>query len=243
MTAPTPHILGIPQELRDTIYDLFFAQPPLRAAKTILVSHSHRENAAPEVISRLCRQLRADTLSLHFREANVVLDAESYDDILALEDWLKSALGGLLACADRIELRHAHCAEHNFKALGKSCRGVRTWGVLGSNDAGSSSSRDHVVTSLGCIPCRRIWVILPREMRVEVPPESDDRDLVCANNNHVTEGNCMGRIEEVLRDGGQNKGEGIRDWLESAVDSLKAIRSTPALQSEGSASESAREES
>ena len=228
MTTTTPEaksLLELPPELRNRIYDFYFARHPLGEAHTLFVNRFRRSHAIPTPLSQVCSQIRTETLPYHFRHANVRLDASSYKDIDSAQKWLDTALGGLLHHADRIELRHAHCVKHNYRVL--ECPGVRT--SDDSEASSRSSSRDLAFNRFGCIPCRRTWVILPREKRVDVPPDSDGRETVCAIANHGQEDLFMGNVWRALREGGEEVGEEVRDWLVCVLDVWKAIPLAQAL--------------
>lgn len=193
--------LDLPAELRNEIYILDLDLPSLSASRTLFVNQHRRSEVVAKAICLTHKKIRKEALELHFERANIRLDAESVDDIYWTRQWLRNtALGGMLHTADRIELRHAHCASHNFKMVTSECRGVRNWGVLGSADAAEGSrSRERVVTSLGCVPCRRTWVILPKEKKIEVVPEMEERDAMCERDNHGQEEDFIARVREVLR--------------------------------------------
>lgn len=212
--------LDLPAELRNEIYELDLELPPLRGSRTLFVNQHRGSDVMSKRTSQACRQVREEMLTLHFERANVRLDAESNDDIYWTAEWLNTSLGRMLHLADRIELRHAHCAEHNFKVLNSECRGMRSWAVLGAEEGGSSK-RERVVTSLGCVPCRRTWVIVPKVKEVEVVPEMDERDEMCDRDNHGQEKYFLERAREALR--GDDAGRGFRDCLASLLDGFKAI--------------------
>lgn len=186
--------LRLPPELRDNIYELCFATHG-PGQGLIKVCGARYPTAAPIPLAQTCKEIRVEALVYHVYGAHIVLSAESYSDIKAVQAWLETGLGQNLGCAMRISICHAHCAAHLHDRY--DLRSLRV--------------------SMGCVSCRSQWMLFPGQgaAELDVSLASDLRDGRCWIERHRdAEDVYMERLSECLRnDGPEIVDEGIQLWL------------------------------